>query len=422
LVYNQDVAEQHRSSSVHVALIDDTKNSTYRLFLRSRWFVLRCAMAGGLLFALVALLVPTRYESVAELMPPDQNQNSSGLIAATADRVQSLGLPVDLLGAKTPSALFVSIMTSETVENAVIKRFDLRRVYRARYLETARQTLEENTDVTEDRKSGVITIRVRDRDRRRAQQICETYVSELNRLVTQLSTSSARREREFLEQRLAIVKKEVDQSAAALGQFSSTNTTVDVPEQGKAMVVLAATLQGNLIAAEAELKGLKQIYADQNTRVRSAQSRVAELQRNMHLLAGDSSSASSSPEMVYPSIRKLPLLGVTYADLLRQAKLSGAIFEALTKQYELAKVQEAKEIPSVRLLDSPSYPEKHVSPQRAMITAFGGLLGLIFGGAGVLWKKLPPEDTRRELVLEASRELRNDIDKVVRRFHRNGAR
>jgi uncharacterized protein involved in exopolysaccharide biosynthesis len=209
-----DEAEQHRSSSVDVALTDDTKNSTYRLFLRSRWFVLGRATAGGLLFTLIALLVPPRYESVAELMPPDQN--SSGLMASALDRVQSMGLPVDLLGAKTPSALFLSIMTSQTVENAVIERFDLRRVYRARYLETARQTLEENTDVAEDRKSGVITIRVQDRDRRRAQNICETYVSELNRLVTQLSTSSARREREFLEQRLAIVKKEVDQSAAAL--------------------------------------------------------------------------------------------------------------------------------------------------------------------------------------------------------------
>jgi uncharacterized protein involved in exopolysaccharide biosynthesis len=206
------------------------------------------------------------------------------------------------------------------------------------------------------------------------------------------------------------------------GQFSSTNTTVDIPEQAKAMVEAAATLQGNLIVAEADLKSLKQIYEDQNTRVLSAQSRAAELRRNLHLLAGDSSSASSSPEMVYPSIRKLSLLGVTYADLLRQAKLSGAIFEALTKQYELAKVEEAKEIPSVRLLDSPSYPEKHVSPQRAMIAAFGGLLGLIFGLACVLWKKLPAEDTRRELVLEASREFRNDIDKVVRRFRRTGAR
>lgn len=420
MAYSHDVSEQHRSSSVDIALIQNTKNSTYRLFLRRRWFVLGHATAGGLLFALIALLVPSRYESVAELMPPDQN--SSGQMAAAVDRVQSLGLPADLLGAKTPSALFVNIMTSQTVENAVIKRFDLRRVYQARYLETARQTLEENTDVSEDRKSGVITIRVRDRDRLRAQNMCETYVSELNRLAIQLSTSSARREREFLEQRLAIVKKEVDQSAAALGQFSSTNTTVDIPEQAKAMVESAATLQGNLIAAEAELKGLKQIYGDQNVRVLSPQSRVAELRRNLHLLAGDSSSASSSPEMVYPSIRKLPLLGVTYVDLLRQAKLSGAIFEALTKQYELAQVQEAKEIPSVRLLDSPSYPENHVSPQRAMITAFGGLLGLIFGVACVLWKKLPPEDTRRELVLEASREFRNDIDKVVRRFRRTGAR
>src|SRR6185312_14547545 len=121
---------------------------------------------------------------------------------------------------------------------------------------------------------------------------------------------------------------------------------------GKAMVDAAAALQGQLIAAQAQLSGLQQIYTDNNVRVRAAEAHVEELQKKLNELGGAGTQSDlESNNSLYPSIRKLPLLGVTYADLYRQTKIQETVYELLTQQYELAKMQEAKEIPTVKVLD-----------------------------------------------------------------------
>lgn len=377
------------------------------LLLRYRWRIFGQTLTGALLFALIALLVPPRYESVAQLMPPDQKSTAGPFLDAALDRT-GVGSAVDSV-TRTTGALFVAILSSRTVKDALIQRLDLQRVYRTRSRQSARKTLEANTEISEDRKSGVITLRVRDKDRLRAQAMCQMYVNELNRLSNQLSTSAASREREFLEHRLSVVKQELDHSAGSLGQFSSTNTTIDISQQAKAMVDASATLQGQLIAAESELKGLKEIYGDGNVRVLSLQSRVAELRRKLHMLTGQDSGAGSNPDVPYPSIRQLPLLGVTYSDLLRQTTLNEAVYEALTKQYEIAKVQEVRDTPSVRLLDLPSYPEKKVYPPRLLIAMFGGLLGLALALSSLLWSVLYARHPGKALVLDTLQAYRGDL-------------
>ena len=142
--------------------------------------------------------------------------------------------------------------------------------------------MREHTDVAEDRKSGIITIGVTDRDPKRAAAMAHAYVDELDRLVAQVSTSSARRERIFLEERLKTVKSELDTTAKNFSNFASKNTAIDIPAQGKAMVEAAANLQGRLIAAQAELSGLQQIYTNNNVRVRAAEARVNELQQKLN--------------------------------------------------------------------------------------------------------------------------------------------
>lgn len=400
----------------------------YRTLLGRRGFLVCSAVAGVLIFAVVSLQIPSRYDSVARLMPPEQGNTSSMMLASLAGRADmfggfSLG---DLMGMNRPGQLFIGVMLSQTSEDAIVQRFDLRKVYWVNRWESARKELESNTDIVEDRKSAIITIRVRDKDRARAQAICQAYIDELNRLVTDLSTSSARREREFLEQRLTVVKQELDTSAHNLGQFSSTNTTFDLSQQSKAMLDAAATLQGQLIAAEAELKGLRQIYGQENVRVRSVEARIAELRRDLQQLTGRDVNLPASADAPYPSIRNLPLLGVTYSDLYRRTKIAEAVYEALTKQYELAKVQEAKEIPTVRLLDHPSFPEKHATPPRIFITIFGGLFGLAVGAAWVLakkgWGALDPMDARKVLAIETLDSVRGDWTRLSRRFRRDEGR
>jgi capsule polysaccharide export protein KpsE/RkpR len=314
----------------------------------------------------------------------------------------------DLLGIKSSGALFIGILRSNTVEDRLIERFDLRKVYGARLEVAARQRLAENTSISEDRKSGILTISVTDADPKRAAAIAKAYVEELDRLVAQLSTSSARKEREFLEERLKTVQLDLENAEKEFSQFASKNGAIDIKEQGRAMVEAAATLEGQLIAAKAELEGLKQIYTDSNVRVRATRARIAELQNQLEKVSGKgesySSDSSTKGDPVYPSIRKLPLLGVAFADLYRRTKVQEAVFEALTQQYELAKVQEVKETPSVKVLDEAHVPEKKSFPPRLLIIFLCTFLSLagatVFTLGKAHWHEMDAQDPGKVLAQE----------------------
>jgi uncharacterized protein involved in exopolysaccharide biosynthesis len=365
---------------------------------------------GAVASVLIAVLVPSQFASTTRLMPPDSAQGQGlAMFAAAAGRLGGnlASIGNELLGLKTSDELFAGVLLSRTVQDDLITKFDLRKVYRQRRWADARKELTHNTDIGIDRKSGILTIQVTDNDPRRASAMAQEYVAQLNYVVTQLNTSSAHRERVFLEERLTEVKQELEASEKEFSQFASKNGAIDIKEQGKAMVEAAALLEGQLIAARTELQGLRQIFTDNNVRVRSAQARVNELELQIRKMGGTATAAenAASPDSaVYPSIRKLPLLGVTYADLFRHTKVEEAVFETLTQQYELAKVQEAKEVPSVKVLDPADVPEKKVFPPRTLLVLTGTFLALGLGVLWVLlsdrWAKTDPQDPGKLRVLE----------------------
>jgi uncharacterized protein involved in exopolysaccharide biosynthesis len=396
-----------------------------RLLWQNRRFLARVAGAGLLFSVVVALLIPSRYQSVARLMPPD-NQSGSGLaMAAAALSGQASGLAGmagDLLGLKSNSDLFVGVLTSRTVADQLIRKFNLQKVYGARRMEDARKALATHTATSVDRKSQIITITVTDNNPQRAEAMAQAYLEELNCLVAEVSTSAARRERVFLEGRLKAVNQDLETAEKDFSQFASKNTAIDIKEQGKAMVDAAATLQGEFIAARSELEGLRQIYTDNNVRVRAAQARMAELESQLEKLGGKGESNSlenaTLRDPLYPSIRKLPLLGVTYADLYRRTKVEETVFETLTQEYELAKVQEAKEIPTVKELDPPNLPDKKSFPPRTLIVLLGTMLAFSFGVTWVFgsarWERTDPGDPVKVFAQEIFDTARAEIPWPVR--------
>ena len=196
------------------------------LIAARRRLLFTLVIAGLLLSLALAFLIPVRYESVTRLMPPDQSTGMSAAMlgALTAKAGDSVGaLASDLFGMHTTGATLVGILTSRTVQDDLINRFDLRRVYGKKDYEDARKVLARRTDISEDRKSGIITIKVEDGNRDRAALLARGYVDELNSRVSQLTTSSARRERIFLEGRLSSIKQQLDASTLELSRFSSKN-------------------------------------------------------------------------------------------------------------------------------------------------------------------------------------------------------
>ncbi len=404
-----------------------------RLIWEQRRRLARIIAFGLVASLLLAFLIPARYESTCQLMPPDQS-GSVGLLTALLGRTGTsdggsgglAGLAGDVLGLKTSGDLFIGVLRSRTVQDDLVGKFDLRRVYGVRSWKSARETLGDRTSVTSERKSGIITIVVTDRSPQRAAALAQEYVAELNNVVTNMNTSSAHRERVFLEGRLVEVKQDLESAEKDFSQFASKNTAINVPEQGKAMIAAAAGLEGQLIAAQTELESVKQVYTDGNIRVREAQARVDELRRQLGRVGGrpggETAPDSGDSESIYPSIRQLPVLGVTYADLYRRTKVEEAVFESLTQEYELAKVQEVKETPSVKVLDPPDVPEKKSFPPRLLIGLIGMLLAGVFGIAWIRgsenWKRVDPLDARKLLAQEIFGGVRNTLSRSRNGFKR----
>jgi capsule polysaccharide export protein KpsE/RkpR len=389
----------------------------------NRQFIFRSTVAGLLLSVLIAFLIPKRFQSTSRLMPPDQGSSGMG-IAMLAAASGSIGAQVgsglssiaeDLLGLKSSSDLFIGILQSRTVQDDLISKFELRKVYSDRRMEDAREDLDKRTNLSEDRKSGILTIQVTDNNPMRAAAMAGEYANELNWVVTQLNTSSAHRERVFLEDRLTQVKQDLESAEKNFSEFAAKNTALDIPAQGRAMIEAAANLEGQLIAAQTELQGLKQVYADGNVRVRAAQARADELRQQLEKNLGGKSGDPGTPngqnrQSLYPSIRELPALGVGYADLYRNTKIREAVFQTLTQEYELAKVQEAKETPSVKVLDPPDIPEKKSYPPRLLIISLGMMLAIagsvfcVFGKQA--WDQTGQEDPNKVLAQEVIHTVR----------------
>ncbi len=349
-----------------------------------------------------AFLLPVRYESTTRIMPPE-GPNPAALLAAVTGKVPSAvsEMASGMLGTKATGPLYMGLLESRTVLDHQIDRFDLMRVYWRKKRYKVRQKLVSRTDLKEDRKSGVISISVSDSDKGRARALADGYVHELDELLASVSTSSARRERIFLEQRLNEARSDLENAEVEFGHFAAKNSTFDLKEQTRAIVSAGAELQGQIIAAQSELEGLQQIYTSDNVRVRSVKARIASLKREMAKMGGtgQETDVSLAPGDLSPPVRQLPIVGVQWADLYRKTKIQETIYELLRQQYELARIQEAKEIPTVRVIDPADYPERRSWPPRTLII----ILGPLFAVACALtwfklkqdWGKLPADNPKR---------------------------
>lgn len=402
------------SSPEAAALSDFENNHTAMAAARILWSQRRTlgwfAFVGLVLAVLIAFLVPLRYESVVQVVPPDSASASAGLAilaSVSGGGGGPLGGVSEMLGMKTPAALTTGVLRSGRVRDRIIDRFDLRRVYGVKYYRYAREELAARTTINDDKRSTIITIKVWDHDRARAQQIAQAYVEEVNRVMSDLSTSTAHRERVFIEERLKTVKQDLDSAQTDFSQFASKNAAMNIPEQGKAMLGAVATLQGELIAAKSQAKATEAIYTSSNVRVRAAHARIAELQSELAKLGGDE---HSTVESLYPSMRKLPVLGVQYADLYRRTRIQEAIYEYLSKQYEISKVQEAKDVPTVSVLDPASWPENKSFPPRGIVILAGTLFAVVSGMLWLLgraiWDRMDPSDPTKQLLNEIASGLR----------------
>ena len=364
----------------------------------------------------IAFAIPKRYESVTRIMPPDQQGSGALMLAALTSRAGGLGglgsLAGGLFGGHTTTALFVDLLHSGTVSGHLIEHFHLQEIYRNRYRTDTAKHLARITTIVDDKKSGVITISVQDTDPERARDLAQGYLDELNNLVTQTSTSSAHQERTFIERRLHSVEADLERAQLELSEFSSKNSTIDITAQTRAMVDAGARVQAEVLVEQSGLDAMRQIYGDGNVRVRETEARIATLQHELEKMSGTSAPLPSGAAIgtdtaedrgeLYPPLRQLPRLAVPYADLYRRVKVQETVFELLTQQYEMSRIEEAKDVPVVSVIDPPGVPEKKSFPPRLLVALSLTAACFAFTSAWILmrdrWAQISAADPRKLLL------------------------
>jgi uncharacterized protein involved in exopolysaccharide biosynthesis len=407
-----------------------------RLLWEHRRTLAWVAIVSLLVSMTLAFLIPKRYESSASIMPPDQPNANTLMLAALASHSGALGtmgsLAGGLLGGHSSTALFIDLLRSGTVSGHLIDRFDLQRVYHKRYRIDTAKHLAARTTISDDKKSGVITIVVEDESPVRARDLAQGYLDELNKLVTDTNDSSAHQERVFIEQRLHAVQADLETAQLQLSAFSSKSGTISLSDQTRAMVESGAQVQAELLIQQSDLQSLREMYGDDNVRVREAEARIATLQGGLEKMTGagpsagaeagtDPAAAAGEQGELYPPLRQLPRLAVPYADLYRRVKAEEAAFELLTQQYELARIEEARDVPTVSVIDLPGVPEKKSFPPRRLIVALFTLFSVAATAALILfrdsWSRLEGHDPRKTLAADVSPVVRGWLQRVLL-FHR----
>jgi uncharacterized protein involved in exopolysaccharide biosynthesis len=341
------------------------------VFAKHKVLVLGLPVAAGIVALVVSFLLPNWYAATTKLMPPQQGQSAAMAIlgqlgGVTASTGQALGL-------KNPSDIYVAMLKSRTVADKLIKRFELRKVYGEELLVEARKELSRNSSISGGR-DGVISIEVEDKDPKRAADIANGYVDELRELTMSLTVTEAGQRRLFFEGELKKTKNDLATAEIALKKFTQDAGFISPEGQIAASVSAAAALRAHIAAKEIQLSGMRTFATENNPDIKRALQELSGLKSELGKMEQDTTAKKGD---VMVPFGKAPELGLEYIRRYRDVKYFETLFQVLAKQFEIAKIDEAKDATVVQVIDTALTPEKKARPKRALITVLAAVAGLV---------------------------------------------
>ncbi|MGC8551026.1 MAG: GumC family protein [Acidobacteriaceae bacterium] len=334
-------------------------------------------LAALLIGLLLAFLLPKKYTAETTLLPPHQQNSLSSMLASNLGGLGAVAsLTGNDLGLKNPNDMYVAMFRSRTVEDAMIQKYGLMREYHAKLLSKARKTFESNTQVDGSSKDGLIHISVTDRNPQQAAKLANGYVTEFRDLSNHLAISDAAQRRMFFQQQMQTAKEQLTHAEEDLVSTEQTSGMIEIGGQTRALIEAGAQLKAQIAAKEVEIQGMQSFAAPDNPNLVQAKLELKAFQSQLARLAGKGGNPGN--ELILPK-GKLPKAGLEYLRKYRQVQYDQAIFDILAKQFEIAKLDEAREGALIQVVDPATPPDHKSSPKRALILA-GSLAGGLFLG------------------------------------------
>ena len=357
-------------------------------------------VAAALTSLAVAFSLPLIYTARTSLLPPT-SQNSGGASAALA----ALGSLGGLAGgmAKTPDELYVALLKSDSVQRALDERFKLRERYAVKSYDALRRELPKRIRVASEKKSGVISVEVDDEEPKFAAELANAHVGEVTKVLGRLAVSEAQLRRVFFEQQLKDTKENLIKAETDLRAVQEKSGVIALDKQAEALILGAAQLRGLIAERDVQLKVLRGGATEQNPDVMRLNSELRALRGE---LARMESNKSGNPgSAVDLAVGKLPEVAIDFVRARRELKLQETLLEGMIRQYELAKLDEAKEGPVLQQVDVALVPDYKSKPSRAMIVLASTLLGLMASAVWVAWRRYSRLVRENNPQAQAAREL-----------------
>jgi tyrosine-protein kinase Etk/Wzc len=374
--------------------------------VRYRKLILKIAAYTVVIGVIVSLLLPLRYTATTSILPPQQTSSAGSALMAQLGNLSSVASLAggSSLGLKNPNDLQVAMLRSRTVEDAMLDRFHLVELFKVKQRSDARKELENVVDIDNGIKDGLIRISVTDRNPQRTAEMANGYVEEFKRLSATLAVTEASQRRLFFEQQLSQAKDNLAHAEEDLKRTGQKTGLVQLDSQTRATIELLANLRGQIAAKEVEISGMRSFATGENPDLQMAEQQLAGL-RLQEARMGAASEGSTSALIPKGNMQEA---GIEYIRKLRDVKYFETIFDLLARQFEVAKVDEARQGATVQIVDRAIVPDRRSSPKRTLIVlgaaAFGIFLGVFwaFAKEGVTRLSNNPAEHKRLELLKTS--------------------
>jgi tyrosine-protein kinase Etk/Wzc len=347
---------------------------------RRRRLILKMVLGMAVAGVILSFLLPSRYTATTSILPPQQGSSAGSALMA---QLGSLGSVASLaggsLGLKNPNDLQVALLKSQTVEDAMLDRFHLVELYRAKRRSDARKKFEKVVDIDNGSKDGLIRISITDRDPRRSADLANGYVEEFKKFSATLAVSEASQRRLFFENQLSQAKDNLANAEEDLKRTEQKTGLIQLGSQERAVIESVAQLRAQVAAKEVQIRAMRSFETGENPDLAVAEQELAGLRAEEEKMGASADDASNALPIPRGGMQQSDL---EYVRKLRDVKYFETIFDLLARQYEAAKVDEARQGAVVQVVDRALVPDARSSPKRTLIvlgaTALGLLLGCVF--------------------------------------------
>jgi tyrosine-protein kinase Etk/Wzc len=341
--------------------------------LRRRKLVLVEAAALILFASVVAILLPSLYIATVAIMPPQSGSSSAAMLAQLGNLGALASMGGGGLGVKNPNDMQVALLKSRTTEYAMVERFQLQAEYHKRYISSARARWEKMTSIDSGLKDGLIRLSVTDRDPRRAAELANGWVEEYQRVTAKLALTEAAQRRMFFEREVNGERDELQRSEDNLKDTEDRTGVLELDGQARALIASAALLRAQIAAKQVEIRAMREFATSDNPDMARAEQELSGMVGQ--LTAMDVDSDHPTGDLIAPK-GKMTQTGLEYARALREEKFHEAMYELLTRQYEVARVDEARQGSIVQVIDPAIPPDRPGSHYRLWIFLAGLILAL----------------------------------------------